>query len=407
MSGRIRRERAIVRPVMETIEFQGGLFSDEVQGGRAGARIRLGLEGLEAETPTGERFRLPYADCQLEQGGASGKMIFCHGPGRRLTLFSEQKGFAEALARSGGDPIVEQLKSLGLTARKERNRYQLQVVLGLVAMVLLTMGAFRLLKMGATRAVHALPVSVDRKIGGLAMEAMSLDGPKVTDPVLVGAMEKMVSRLEPHVRIPGLEFQVTVVDAPIVNAYCLPGGRIVVYTGLLKAARRPEQVAGVLGHEMAHATLRHGLERIAQSAGAVVALELLLQDVGGLLAMAVELARHGVLTSYGREQETAADMEGAEMMLKAGMDPVALAEFFAILQEQHGDVPDSLAWLSSHPQLAERQTELRRRAEQSRPAAAEPLGIDWDEVVRHAKDPQSKHSVDSKSQVGEHPARAE
>lgn len=392
---------------METIEFQGGLFSDEVQGGRAGARIQLGLEGVEAETPAGQRFRVPYADCQLEQGGASGRMIFCHTPDRRLTVFCEEKGFPEALARSGGDRLVEELKRLGLTARKERNRYLLQVVLGLVAMVLLSMGAVRLLKAAGTRAVHALPVSVDRKLGGVAMEAMSLDGPKVSDPVLVGAMEKMVSRLEPHARLPGLEFQVTVVDAPTVNAYCLPGGRIVVYTGLIKAARRPEQVAGVLGHEMAHATLRHGLERIAQSASAVVALELLLEDVGGLLAMAVELARHGVLTRYGREQETSADMEGAEMMLKAGMDPAALAEFFGILQEQHGDVPDSLAWLSSHPQLSERQTELRRRAELSRPAAAEPLGIDWDEVVRHAKAPQSGHAVDSKPKVEEHPAKAE
>lgn len=393
--------------MMETIEFQGGLFSDEVQGGRAGARIRLGLEGVEAETASGQRFRVPYLDCQLEQGGASGRMIFCHTPDRRLTVFCEEKGFPEALARSGGERLAEALKGLRLAARKESNRYRLQVVLGLVAMVLLGMGALRLLKVAATRAVHALPVSVDRKLGGLAMEAMSLEGPRVVDPVLVGAMKKLVSRLEPHASMRGLEFQVTVVKAPIVNAYCLPGGRIVVYTGLIEAARSPEQVAGVLAHEMAHATLRHGLERIAQSAGAMVALELLLEDVGGLLALSVELARHGVLTRYGREQETAADMEGAEMMARAGVDPAALADFFGILQEQHGDVPDSLAWLSSHPQLSERQLELRRRAELSRPVSAEPLAIDWDEVVRHAKEPRSGHSVDSESKVGEHPGRAE
>jgi beta-barrel assembly-enhancing protease len=377
-----------MRPVNETTGFLGGLFSDDIQGGRAGARIRLGPEGLEAETPTGQRFLLSYTDCQLEQGGASGKMIFCHTPDRRLTLFCEEKGFAEALARSGGARLAADLAHLDFVARKERNRSRLYIVLGLVAVVLLGMGAVRLLELGATRAVHALPISVDRKLGALAMEAMSLEGPKVADPILVGAMEKLVSRLEPHASVRGLEFQVTVVDAPVVNAFCLPGGRIVVYTGLLQAARSPEQVAGVLAHEMAHATLRHGLERVAQSAGAMVALELLLEDVGGLLALAVELARMGVLTSYGREQETASDLEGAEMMVRAGLDPSALADFLGILEEQRGDVPDALAWVSSHPQLSERQAELRRRAELSRPLAPEPLGIDWDEVVRHAKEPR-------------------
>jgi beta-barrel assembly-enhancing protease len=382
--------------------FQGGLFSDEVQGGRAGARIHPGFNGVEAETPEGRRFLVPYSDCVLEQGGASGKMIFCHTPDRRLTLYCEEKGFAEALARAGGRRIEAELERLRAAARKESRNDWLLFAGIMAVLLLLGAGAFRLLKVGASRAVHALPVSVDQKVGELAMGAIPLGGTKVEDPVLRAAMEQIVSRLEPHARLRGLDFQVTVVDSPTVNAFCLPGGRIVVYTGLLKAARNPEQVAGVLAHEMAHATLRHGLERITQSAGAVVAIELLLEDVSGLLALVVELARHGTLTSYGREQETAADMEGAEMMVKAGLDPAALADFFGILKEEHGELPDSLTWLASHPQLSERQAELRRKAEQSRPLAPKPLELDWAEVVRRAERPQAQPAVDSAPQTEEH-----
>lgn len=386
----------------EPTHFQGGLFSDEVEGGRAGAQLRLSYTGVEAETPGGQRFLVPYSECVLEQGGASGKMIFCHTPDRRLTLYCEQKGFAEALAHAGGRRIATELERLQATARKELHRDWLLFAGVMAVLLLLGAGAFQLLKVGASRAVHALPASVDQKVGELAMSAIPLGGTQVEDPVLSAAMGQIVSRLEPHARLRGLDFQVTVVDSSTVNAFCLPGGRIVVYTGLLKAARSPEQVAGVLAHEMAHATLRHGLERIAQSAGAVVAIELLLEDVSGLLALVVELARHGVLTSYGREQETAADLEGAEMMLKAGLDPAALADFFSILEEQHGEVPDSLTWLASHPQLSERQAELRRKAEQSRPLAPKPLELDWAEVVRHAESPQARPPVDSAPQTGEH-----
>lgn len=386
----------------EPTHFQGGLFSDEVPGGRAGAQLRLTFTGVEAETPEGQRFLVPYSECVLEQGGASGRMIFCHTPDRRLTLYCEQKGFAEALARTGGRRVASELERLQATARKETRRDWL-LFAGIVAVLLLLgAGAFRLLKVAATRAVHALPASVDQKVGELAMGAIPLGGTKVEDPVLSAAMEHIVSRLEPHARLRGLDFQVTVVDSPTVNAFCLPGGRMVVYTGLLKAARSPEQVAGVLAHEMAHATLRHGLERIAQSAGSLVAIELLLEDVSGLLALVVELARHGALTSYGREQETAADLEGAEMMVKAGLDPAALADFFGLLKEEHGEVPDALTWLASHPQLSERQAELRRKAEQSRPLHPKSLELDWAEVVRHAEQPQARPAVDSTPKTEQH-----
>ena len=209
----------------------------------------------------------------------------------------------------------------------------------------------------------------------------------VTDPVLVQAVDELVSRLKPHAGGTPMTFEVTIVDAPIVNAYCLPGGKIVLFTGLLKAAKAPEQVAGVLAHEMAHATLRHGIKRIANSLGLVAGVNLLLGDTSGLVALAVELAKHGLLTSHDREQETASDVEAVRMMAAAGLAPTALADFFALLEKDGAEVPGAIAWLASHPQLADRQKEIRQRSEKLGAFQPRALTQDWEQVSRHAKQP--------------------
>lgn len=383
-------------PMSPGTEFQGGLFSDAVSGKRAGATIRLGFDAIEATTAAGQRFSLPYAQCELERGGASERMIFCHAPDRSLTIFTEEKTFLAALSHAGGVQIATQLARLTEEAARASAKTRQWVLVGLLLLALSGYGAWHGLGVASSHAVEALPISVDQKIGELAMESMPLQGKRVDDPVLVKAVDEIVGRLKPHAGEKGMDFDVTIVDAAIVNAYCLPGGKIVLYTGLLNAAESPEQVAGVLAHEMAHATERHGLKRIANSIGIVVGVNLLLGDVSGLVAFAVELAQHGLLTSHGREQETESDVEAVRMMSQAGLSPAALAEFFAILEKEHGDVPSALSWLSSHPQLAERQKEIRARTDKLGKIELRPLALDWEQVSLHAKKPGAGLTLDAK-----------
>lgn len=367
--------------------IKGGVFSDTLPDKRAGARIRLGRYGIEAETSTGQHFTLAYLDLVLEQGGASGKMIFCHSPDRRLTIYTEEEGFLAELARAGGAYTAEKVDGLKGAQREVRARSRNLLIVGLLLLLVLGYGAWRGVVFAAANAVDALPVSVDQKIGAVAMETMPLQGKKVTDPVLVEAVQAIVDRLAPHASLPGMTFEVTVVDAPIVNAFCLPGGKIVLYTGLLKAAETPEQVAGVLAHEMAHATKRHGLKALANSVGLAVGVNLLLGDISGVVALAVELAKEGVLTSHGRDLETESDLEAVRMMRAAQLDPLALAEFFSILEKEKGDVPGLLAWLSTHPQLADRREAIHRETGKLAQQQPVPLALDWERVVQHAKNP--------------------
>lgn len=359
-------------------EFEAGVFSDQVPGGRSGATLQFEGSGLTATTSAGQRFFLRYDQIQLEVGGASGRMVFCRNLDRSLTFFCEDPTFPAALETHGGLQLSEQLRVLQAVRQGGRSRGLLLAFGGLlVAAVLLIGGYYAILVLGRA-AVKALPVEVDRRIGELAYSQMEESKTELDDEQILEPCREIVRRLSPHVALQGLEFQVSVIASPEVNAFCLPGGKIVICRGLLQAARTPEEVAGVLSHEMAHATLRHGLQTAVRSAGVIIAAELLIGDAAGLVALGAELGRQAALTRYSREQETEADVEGVRMLHAAAVDPLALAEFFEQLKQQGQDVPAAIAWMSTHPQHDVRIARIRSTVASLPPQQYRPLEIDWE-----------------------------
>ncbi len=364
-------------------EFEGGVFSDEIDGGRASATIELSTSGMVALTSTGQRFGILYRDCQLDIGGASGRMVFCRTPDRKLTIFCEDRRFPAALDMESGGELAEQLSSVRGQRLSEGIRWRMWLLGMAIVSVLCLIGGYYALIAVAKASIVAVPVSVDTKIGKLALESLELEGTRVTDKVVVDAVQEMVSRLEPHSELKGLTFEVRVMDSPEVNAFCLPGGKMVVYTGLLKKAKTAEQVAGVLSHEMAHAIKRHGLQRITESLGIVVAIELMIGDVGGLVAIGVELGKSAALTSYSRELETEADIVGVQLLHAAAIDPLELAGFFEMLKDEGDDLPAAMRWLSTHPEHEARIATVRGALAKLGAQQYRPLDIDWDDVQQH------------------------
>ncbi|MFM7058969.1 MAG: M48 family metallopeptidase [Planctomycetota bacterium] len=359
-------------------DFEAGVFSEQVPGGRCSVLLHCEASGLRAVTESGQQFFLRYEQMQLELGGASGNMLFCRNPDRSLTLFCEDRQFRATLEFQSGSILTEQLSRVFADRKNDRSRWRSILLLSLAGLaVLLYAGYYSVLALGRA-AVTTLPVKVDQQIGELAWSQMDHGGPEVNDPLIVDPCRQIVERLAPHAALAGLKFEIAVIDSPDVNAFCLPGGKMVIFTGLLKAARTPEEVAGVVSHEMAHATLRHGLQSAVRSAGVVIAAELLIGDAAGLVALGAELGQQAALTSYSREQETEADAEGVRMLHAAAMDPLSLAEFFEQLKQQGQDVPAAIAWISTHPQHDVRIASIRARVAELPPQQYRSLEVNWD-----------------------------
>ncbi|MDF1838977.1 MAG: M48 family metallopeptidase [Planctomycetota bacterium] len=130
----------------------------------------------------------------------------------------------------------------------------------------------------------------------------------------------------------------------MVNAFCLPGGKMAVYTGILPVAGGETGLAVVMGHEIAHALERHGTEAVTRQMGASTIIEILVgQDYQGLANLGANL----VGLKFGRGAELEADRSGLRYMARAGYDPREAAAFWGRMSAGGGDAPPE--WLSTHP----------------------------------------------------------
>ena len=281
-------------------------------------------------------------------------MIFCRNADKTLTIFCEEKGFPAALASAAGGQLDEQLSEAKASLSKA-NASSKRLMWGIVlAVVLLLVSSYYALIYAGRAAVVALPVSVDEKIGEMAYGQIDKGGPKVEDADIDEPVQKLLERLKAANPDDPFNYKLDVIDSSTVNAFALPGGQMVILTGLLDAAETPEQIAGVIAHEMAHISKRHGLQGIARSVGLIVAIDLMIGDAGGLVVLGAEIAQFAAQNSYSREHEAEADYVGVELLYKASINPDSLAGFFRILEAETEDMPSIPEWMSTHPEHAAR-----------------------------------------------------
>jgi predicted Zn-dependent protease len=162
------------------------------------------------------------------------------------------------------------------------------------------------------------------------------------------------------------DWEVVVFRSKEANAFALPGRKIGVYTGMFDVARTQDQLAAVLGHEIAHVTQRHSNERVSQelvAEGGMVAASAALGSKGtthdvAMAALGVG-AQLGVLMPFSRTQESEADLVGLEYMARAGFDPRGAVALWQNMEAAEGGSPPT--FLSTHPSHESRIRDLEKR----------------------------------------------
>lgn len=167
----------------------------------------------------------------------------------------------------------------------------------------------------------------------------------VSDAILAEVQEPYAS----------LNWEVVVFEDEAVNAFALPGGQIGVFTGLLKVAKNQDQLAAVIGHEVAHVTERHSYEQVNRQATTQAAVMGTSAIIGGgqatydLLSMGAQI---GITLPYGRGAESEADTVGLRYMAEAGFDPRGSVQLWKNMDAAGGASPPE--FLSTHPSSATR-----------------------------------------------------
>ncbi len=347
--------------------YHGGALNGDLPGGRRSGSLTITEHTLRF---TGDEIQrtLPLSGLVLKEGGAGNRLLFfSHNDLPHWSFFTSDRTILKDEFLNRSPHTASALKAV----RHSKRRGML-----VTATILLVLGGLVLggaaglysLKEPMIRAVaRQIPPEWEEKLGEMAFRQISLqnrfyEDPKllrylhaITDPVANEA-KKRTSRPYRY------RFHLAANDE--VNAFALPGGHMVINSGLIEQASSAEEVAGVVAHEIAHVNEQHSLRQLIGTAGLYLTVQTLLGDMEGLLAILADNSAYLITLQFSRGYEEEADEVGWEYLTGAGIHPRGMVDFFDTLhkEEEKSGVSDTLpALLSTHPATEERMEILQKK----------------------------------------------
>ncbi len=228
--------------------------------------------------------------------------------------------------------------------------------------------------LAADRLTPLVPESIERRLGDAAdVQVKTVFGERICNGAAgQAAFSKLIDQLRRSVDL-DIPVQPSVLATPIPNAFALPGGRVYLLNGLLAKAENPDEIAGVLAHELGHLKHRDNVRELIYNGGTSFLIGLLFGDVTGSSAV-IFASRSLVTSSYSREAEQNADTFAIDVMQKLGRSPKAMGELMFRVTGKEGD--KGLSFLAGHPLTEDR---LKRMSDADRPASGPPLltAVEW------------------------------
>ncbi len=356
----------------------------------------------------GTTFVYDFHSLTLEWGGFSHDTLYIRSEKHSALLVIRDEDFIREFAHNA-PPEIKRIIKGGAALRKKR---QVSTLAGWSIVLLLFIGLF-FSPLSSGLIVAMIPLSVDQALGKAAfapaVASMAGQYRPVDDPKITKALQVIQQRLENGMENRRFQYRIQVFDSPLVNAVALPGGYVAVFSGLIQNAGSPEELAGVIAHELSHVERRHGMKQIIRRAGFFLGVQLLLGGSEGLPAALADGAALLANLNYSRSMENQADEDGALTMIRTGVDPVAMVRFFEeniIINEVNGnsDMQESdrdngsvdqpgedstsgseitipnLSWLSTHPDTNERIENIlaiKRESEKNNAQQYKPLPLNW------------------------------
>ena len=335
-----------------------GYYLDGRNATRHPITIQLTTTALHILKTDGNTTRWPYAEIAQTQGAYEGEQVRLeYGTPLPQTVIVEDSTFLTAM---------QQVAASSAThfhgPRQRPLRVRLTILAG-IALLGVTAAFYVWGIPGlATFLAPRIPASWEEQLGISVLEQLAPLASRCLDQNRLPAIESIVTRLSRAMPDSLYHIRLTVVDRPVMNAFALPGGQVVVFRDLLEATETPEQFAGALAHELQHIYKQHSTRAIIEQASTSFLIAAVSGDFTGALAYGIEGARVLGVLRYSRLHEDEADREGLLLLQTIGIDPGEMIAFYHVMEAQHPHDPVALSYLSTHPHTDDRIAKLTKLA---------------------------------------------
>ncbi len=358
-------------------------FGEEFPASGAPCLVQIEGDGLtityEPTVSTSPSERVLFTRLEVSAGGLDhDHLVLKWGDGLQArTLYLKHPNLIRAFREAAPDHLSQPFEQAAERVRQVRHRHRVMwasVGGSILAVALgLWFGADLLVEMAVSR----IPVEWEEKLGEAAYRDFLSHQEVMKEGPAVKAVEEMTQRLAEQIPNNPYKFQVTVVKSDVINAFALPGGYVVVFTGLMKKADSGEEVAGVLGHELNHVLQRHGMERMVKNLGVMAVVAIIVGDQQGLIGLMRQVGVELLTLKFDRAQETEADLTGLQLVYRAKIDPHGMITFFQKLSEKD---EGRIEWLSTHPMSSARADRLKAELAALPKRTSEPFTFEWKTV---------------------------
>lgn len=336
--------------------YSATLFDPSLPGGKARGEMVIESHQLRLQTED-TAFTLPLDGLQVALGGAGNRLLFLSHPSH-----PDRSAYTldHTILR---EPAFDQWSDLNQARRKVR-RFKRVFWGTAAALVFLAVtggtGLWLARKPLVSAAVNQIPPSVEIALGDAVItqfvDETGTSSGGLNQAALIDPLRELTQPLIDALDDSPYHYKLYLLEDNSINAFAVPGGHIVVHTGLILKAASPEQIQGVLAHELGHVDRRHSLKQLVNQAGTMLIISFALGDISALNTVVAGQATKLLSLSHSRDAERDADDFGFKLLQKANINPAGLAEFFRLLEKEHAHTPgsDALAFMSTHPATNER-----------------------------------------------------
>jgi predicted Zn-dependent protease len=300
-------------------------------------------------------FQIPISQLQIHQANGKGEPIYFTDPAQPdLSIYTFDARVLRLRTLLDGAQTRVQLNAMRKQGEAKRN---IKITLGfLVGCVVVAVIGTASVKLMVRALVSRIPPKFEQDIGDKFFAELQQEETFIQDTNLEAKLDLAVTPLLSSLPTNQIQFRFHIMEMPIANAFAMPGGHVVVTTGLLKLVDRPEELAGAVAHEIAHVTQKHMFRQVISAMGPALLFELFMGNQGGLVGALGAGSQILMTQSFSQEYELEADAVGWNYLVAAHIDPRGLPDVLRKLQaEEAKEFSDiEIAALRSHPKTQKR-----------------------------------------------------